>query len=196
MVPDRLWEIAKPLIPPSKVRPQGGGTPDTPDETLFAAIVYVLVGGCAWRALPPCFGKVAEYVQSLEEARGRGPVGRRGQRVLAQVCAARLARELRIRPQLIVKDELVHLPHRHAAALARRCDPRGLTSHPGCPTFHSRGRSSPQKTHTKSSSRTMLSSRQEWHRRNVTGCVNPGGRWIPIRSRALATARHELMSGQ
>jgi transposase len=38
------------------VRPQGGGTQDTPDETLFAAIIYVLVSGCAWRALPSCFG--------------------------------------------------------------------------------------------------------------------------------------------
>jgi transposase len=38
------------------VRPQGGGTPNTPDETQFAAIIYVLVSGCAWRALPPCFG--------------------------------------------------------------------------------------------------------------------------------------------
>ncbi|MGA5552401.1 transposase, partial [Streptomyces pseudogriseolus] len=56
IVPDGLWEIAKPLLPPSKVRPQGGGTQDTPDETLFAAIIYVLVSGCAWRALPPCFG--------------------------------------------------------------------------------------------------------------------------------------------
>ncbi|MGW5852464.1 transposase, partial [Streptomyces sp. NPDC055254] len=56
IVPDGLWEIAEPLIPPSKVRPQGGGTPDTPDETVFAAIIYVLVSGCAWRALPPCFG--------------------------------------------------------------------------------------------------------------------------------------------
>ena len=56
IVPDGLWEIAKPLIPPSRVRPQGGGTQDTPDETLFAAIVYVLVSGCAWRQLPPCFG--------------------------------------------------------------------------------------------------------------------------------------------
>jgi hypothetical protein len=45
------WEIAKPLIPPLKVRPQGGGTQDTPDETLLAAIIYVLVSGCAWR---PC----------------------------------------------------------------------------------------------------------------------------------------------
>ncbi|SEE25073.1 IS5 family transposase [Streptomyces sp. TLI_105] len=56
IVPDGLWEIAKPLIPPSRVRPQGGGTQDTPDGTLFAAIIYVLVSGCAWRALPPCFG--------------------------------------------------------------------------------------------------------------------------------------------
>ncbi|GAA2456292.1 hypothetical protein GCM10010433_68250 [Streptomyces pulveraceus] len=56
IVPDGLWEIAKPLIPPPSLRPQGGGVQDTPDETLFAAIVYVLVSGCAWRAPPPCFG--------------------------------------------------------------------------------------------------------------------------------------------
>ncbi|GGU63746.1 hypothetical protein GCM10010274_60660 [Streptomyces lavendofoliae] len=56
IVPDGLWEIARLLIPPSRVRPQGGGTQDTPDERVFAAIIYVLVSGCAWRALPPCFG--------------------------------------------------------------------------------------------------------------------------------------------
>ncbi|MDH6222276.1 hypothetical protein M2283_009625 [Streptomyces pseudovenezuelae] len=33
IVPDGLWEIANPLIPPSRVRPQGAGTQDTPDET-------------------------------------------------------------------------------------------------------------------------------------------------------------------
>ena len=27
-----------------------------PDETLLAAIIYILVSGYAWRALPPCFG--------------------------------------------------------------------------------------------------------------------------------------------
>ncbi len=32
IAPDGLWEIAKPLIPPSKVRPHGGETQDTPDE--------------------------------------------------------------------------------------------------------------------------------------------------------------------
>ncbi|WP_427155671.1 IS5 family transposase [Streptomyces sp. TRM70308] len=56
IVPDGLWELAQPLLPPAKVRPQGGGTQNTPDEAVFAAIIYVLVSGCAWRALPPCFG--------------------------------------------------------------------------------------------------------------------------------------------
>jgi hypothetical protein len=42
------------LIPPSRVRPQGSGTQETPDETLFAAISYVLVSGCAWLTLLPC----------------------------------------------------------------------------------------------------------------------------------------------
>ncbi len=55
-VPGGPWEVAEPLIPPAGVRPQGGGSPDTPDEKLFAAIIYVMVSGCSWRALPPCFG--------------------------------------------------------------------------------------------------------------------------------------------
>ncbi|GGU93457.1 hypothetical protein GCM10010260_30570 [Streptomyces filipinensis] len=55
-MPDGLWDIAKPLIPEQRTRAQGGGTANTPDDTLFAAIIYVLVSGCAWRALPPCFG--------------------------------------------------------------------------------------------------------------------------------------------
>lgn len=56
IVPDRLWETARSLIPEHKGRPQGGGTASIPDDALFAAIVYVLVSGCAWRSLPPCFG--------------------------------------------------------------------------------------------------------------------------------------------
>jgi transposase len=56
IVPDGLWEIARPLLPPARVRPQGGGVANTDDEAVFAAIIYVLVSGCAWRALPPCFG--------------------------------------------------------------------------------------------------------------------------------------------
>jgi len=56
IVPDGLWEIAEPLLPAARVRPQGGGVANIDDEAVFAAIIYVLVSGCAWRALPPCFG--------------------------------------------------------------------------------------------------------------------------------------------
>lgn len=42
IVPEGLWKIAEPLIPPSRVRPQGGGTQDIPDETWFAAIGAVV----------------------------------------------------------------------------------------------------------------------------------------------------------
>lgn len=56
IAPQELWETAKPLIPTHRARSQGGGTANTCDETLFAAILYVLVSGCAWRSLPPCFG--------------------------------------------------------------------------------------------------------------------------------------------
>ncbi|SCK42261.1 Putative transposase of IS4/5 family (DUF4096), partial [Streptomyces sp. SceaMP-e96] len=66
IVPDGLWEIAKPLIPEDRVRPQGGGTQNTPDETLFAAIIYVLVSGCSWRAMPP-----ADVIVAVSQAEGR-----------------------------------------------------------------------------------------------------------------------------
>ncbi|MFL1897508.1 IS5 family transposase [Streptomyces tauricus] len=56
IVPDGLWELARPLLPSARVRPQGGGVANIDDEAVFAAVVYVLVSGCAWRALPPCFG--------------------------------------------------------------------------------------------------------------------------------------------
>lgn len=38
------------------MRPQGGGTTNIDDEAVFAAIVYMLVSGCSWRHVPPCFG--------------------------------------------------------------------------------------------------------------------------------------------
>ncbi|MGW0662181.1 IS5 family transposase [Streptodolium elevatio] len=56
IVPDGLWEVVEPLLPPARVRPQGGGTANIDDEAVFAAVVYVLTSGCAWRHLPPCFG--------------------------------------------------------------------------------------------------------------------------------------------
>ncbi|MFL4909713.1 transposase [Streptomyces sp. MMS24-I2-30] len=73
IVPDGLWEIADSLIPPSRARPQGGGTQDTPDETLFAAISYVLVSGCAWLALPPIQVDRSPSVPDLVQSRCLGP---------------------------------------------------------------------------------------------------------------------------
>ncbi len=56
LVPAGLWEIVEPLIPPQRERPQGGGTRYIEDPAVFAAVVYVLTTGCAWRHLPAEFG--------------------------------------------------------------------------------------------------------------------------------------------
>ncbi|WIX83995.1 IS5 family transposase [Amycolatopsis carbonis] len=56
LVPDRLWALVEPLIPPAKERPQGGGRARTDPRAVFTAIVFVLTSGCAWRHLPPSFG--------------------------------------------------------------------------------------------------------------------------------------------
>jgi transposase len=42
LVPDELWKIVEPLIPPQPERPQGGGTKYVEDRAVFTAIVYVL----------------------------------------------------------------------------------------------------------------------------------------------------------
>src|SRR5688500_17645996 len=56
LVPDGLWEIVEPLIPPQTERPQGGGTRYVDDRAVFTAVVYVLTTGCAWRHLSAEFG--------------------------------------------------------------------------------------------------------------------------------------------
>ncbi|MFD9123240.1 transposase [Kitasatospora sp. NPDC059571] len=56
IVPDGLWDVVEPLLPAARVPPQGGGAANLDDEAVFAAIVYVLTAGCAWRHLLPCFG--------------------------------------------------------------------------------------------------------------------------------------------
>jgi transposase len=56
LVPDALWALVEPVIPPAKTRPQGGGMSRVEDRAVFTAIVFVLTSGCAWRHLPPNFG--------------------------------------------------------------------------------------------------------------------------------------------
>ncbi|MEV5873808.1 transposase [Streptomyces sp. NPDC052101] len=55
LAPMALWPLARPHLPRAAVRPQGGGTQRADDEAMFAAIVYVLVSGVPWRALPKSF---------------------------------------------------------------------------------------------------------------------------------------------
>lgn len=56
LVPEGLWEITEPLIPDPPKRAQGGGIQRVDDRQVFAAVVFVLTTGCAWRHLPPTFG--------------------------------------------------------------------------------------------------------------------------------------------
>jgi transposase len=56
LVSDELWQLIEPVLPPHRVRAQGGGLRPVDDRAVFTAIVYVLTTGCAWRSLPPAFG--------------------------------------------------------------------------------------------------------------------------------------------
>ncbi|WP_329460564.1 IS5 family transposase [Streptomyces sp. NBC_01497] len=83
IVPVGLWEIAESVLPPARVRPQGGRVANIDDEAVFAAIIYVLVSGCAWCALRPCFGVSESTVHRRFVIWSRAGVwGRLHQRVL------------------------------------------------------------------------------------------------------------------
>jgi len=54
-IPDEVWELAEPLLPP---RPavELGGRPRRDDRKILAGIVYRLRTGCQWKAIPRSFG--------------------------------------------------------------------------------------------------------------------------------------------
>jgi transposase len=54
-IPDEVWELAEPLIPPRRVSPQGG-RPRKDDRRVLAGIVYRLRTGCQWKAIPRTLG--------------------------------------------------------------------------------------------------------------------------------------------
>jgi transposase len=51
LVPDELWEIVEPLLPPHPPRPRGGRRP-IDDRACFTGILFVLKSGIAWEDLP------------------------------------------------------------------------------------------------------------------------------------------------
>ena len=50
LVPDALWAIVEPLIPPTRPSPKGG-RPRVPDRAAFTGIVFVLKYGVPWVAI-------------------------------------------------------------------------------------------------------------------------------------------------
>ena len=53
-VPDDLWELIEPLIPPERSKPKGG-RPTVPARTALNGILFVLRSGCRWKDLPPVY---------------------------------------------------------------------------------------------------------------------------------------------
>jgi transposase len=55
LVPDALWSLVEPLIPPHPPRVRGG-RPPIPDRACFTGIVFVLKTGIQWEDLPQEMG--------------------------------------------------------------------------------------------------------------------------------------------
>ena len=50
-IPDELWELIEPILPPDK--PAGtNGRPRVPNRTVLNGILYVLRTGCQWKMVP------------------------------------------------------------------------------------------------------------------------------------------------
>ena len=61
LVPDELWTIIEPLLPPEPLEPNGGRT-RVPNRAAFAGIIYVLRSGIPWRMLPKGSGAGLDHL--------------------------------------------------------------------------------------------------------------------------------------
>jgi transposase len=55
LIPDELWEIIEPLLPPEPPKPKGG-RPRIPNRAALTGIVFVLRSGLQWEMLPQEMG--------------------------------------------------------------------------------------------------------------------------------------------
>jgi transposase len=55
LVPDELWTVIEPLLPPERPKPKGG-RPPVPDRQALTGILFVLKTGIQWEDLPQEMG--------------------------------------------------------------------------------------------------------------------------------------------
>jgi len=55
LVPDELWSIIAPILPPEPPKPKGG-RPRLSDRAVLGGILFVLKSGIPWEMLPPEMG--------------------------------------------------------------------------------------------------------------------------------------------
>ena len=55
LLPDDLWNIVAPLLPPEPPKPKGS-RPRVPDRAALTGILFVLKTGCPWQSLPEELG--------------------------------------------------------------------------------------------------------------------------------------------
>src|SRR2546425_522494 len=55
LIPDELWEVIEPLLPPEPPKPKGG-RPRIPNRAALTGIVFVLKSGLQWELLPQEMG--------------------------------------------------------------------------------------------------------------------------------------------
>src|SRR5690348_13058210 len=55
LVPDELWALIEPLLPPEPPKPKGG-RPRVPDRAVLTGIILVLKTGMPWEMLPQEMG--------------------------------------------------------------------------------------------------------------------------------------------
>jgi putative transposase len=65
-LPDALWVRIEPLLPSHPLRPSGG-RPRRPDRPIAEAILFVLLTGIPWRALPRCYGAATTAHDRFQE---------------------------------------------------------------------------------------------------------------------------------